>query len=928
MLTAAIQRIVISPATFAQRAAQEIIGRQRAALPDLHNLVVVLPELHAVGDFARELRRAANVPVLVAPRITTLRAWAGEVVLKRPVAANAAREMSLYRALAERSWFAEQDRWAVCGELAALFDELTRERVELPPTHAEFSTRLARAYGISGGQPGKRSGARATTSLDFEARLVHELWRAFMQAGGALDGEAAYVARLAQLAGEARAPLYVIAPLDWSVAENGFLERYAERAPVQVIEPANDAADALSQALAAAWPLAREAPLLQRALELHAAHAQSALAARVRIAAAAHAEAHAQIIDTAVRERLAAGRSRIAVVVQDRLLARRARALLERAGVLVADEAGWALSTVSAATVIARWLDVASGGCQHGDLFDLLKSPFAFHDWPRAVREQVVQRFEQQVRAANVVAGFDSFIALAARHNDAEARQMLLRLQRAARLLQRRRAPIAQWLTLLADSLEEIGVCSAKGGAGAASRLAADAAGEQLLELLARLRDELAHDNLAITFAEWRRWLGRALETATFRDRSIDSPVVFTFLAATPLRCFDAVIIAGADAAHLPGAETAAMFFNQGVRADLGLRTRADALREMEATLRMLIVNCEDVLVTWQRTLDGEANLLSPFFERLNALHTLAYHVPLDDHALAARAMLAIVESPGSATLPVATVQPAPHVPALLIPAGISASGYNALMACPYQYHARHVLRLAELDDVQELIDKADYGSAVHAALHAFHRAHPRVSALDAGAAVQALQTATDAAFREAVAANYLARAWLARWQPLIPEYVGWQCAREAEGWHFHAGEAHKELKIVTPHGRTLMLRGRLDRVDAGRDDAVSVIDYKTQRQEILRRKVAVPGEDVQLPVYALLWGGPVAAALFLSLEREGVKAVALSEDVNALACATRERLGLLHDALHEGAALPAQGVDAVCQYCEMDGLCRRSHWP
>ena len=172
------------------------------------------------------------------------------------------------------------------------------------------------------------------------------------------------------------------------------------------------------------------------------------------------------------------------------------------------------------------------------------------------------------------------------------------------------------------------------------------------------------------------------------------------------------------------------------------------------------------------------------------------------------------------------------------------------------------------------------------------------------------------------------ARAWLARWKPLIAPYVEWQRIREAEGWRFIAGEAKKELAIVTPQGRTLNLRGRIDRVDTGSDSAVGLIDYKTQRQEVLRKKAAAPGEDVQLPVYALLWGGPVAAALFLSIEREGVKSVALNGDINALAAATRERLAQLHDAMHGGAPLPAQGVDAVCQYCEMDGLCRRNYWP
>ncbi len=913
MPAATIQYITLSPSAFAAGAARTIAEHHRATLPDWRHLVVVIPDLHAAADFARALRHAASREVLLLPRITTLRAWSDDIALKQAVVSGAAREMLLYRALAERRWFAEQDLWAVCSELAALFDELTRERVALATTQAEFSAQLARLC--------PPVGKRAQTSLDFEARLVHELWRAFTQAGGALDAESAYVARLAQLAQAAQAPLYVIAPQPLSRAEQGFLQHYATRAPVYLIVPDDSANDAVAQTLATAWPLTLEKNLQQRAEALRTAYPDSALAPRLRIAAAAHAEGHAQMIDHAVRVRLAANCRRIAVVVQDRLVARRARALLERAGVLVADEAGWALSTVSAATVIARWLDVASGGCRHDDLFDLLKSPFVFCDWPRVAREQVVQRFEQCVRQDNVAAGFDNFIAVTERHNDAEARQMLVRLQRAARLLERRRAPIAQWLTLLNESLTGIGVCGATDG------LETDAAGEQLLDLLARLHEELSADTLAIPFADWRRWLARTLESVTFRDRSIESPVVFTFLAATPLRAFDAVIIAGADAAHLPGAESAALFFNQNVRAELGLRTRANDMREIETSLRSLIINGSDVLLTWQHTRDGEANLLSPFFERLNALHALAYGTPLDDATLQAIAALSVVASPAPAARPTVTTQPAPVANNLLILNTISASGYNALMACPYQYYARHLLRLAELDDVQELIDKADYGSAVHAALTAFHRAHPVVSALTPDQALRALEAATAAAFRAAVAANYLARAWLARWKPLMAPYLDWQRAREAEGWRFLEGESEKTRAIVTPQGRTLRLRGRLDRVDT-RGEAVSVIDYKTQRHEVLQQKVTAAGEDVQLLVYALLWGEPVAEALFLSLEREGVKGVAVRDDIGALAAATHDRLGVLHDALHEGAPLPAQGVDAVCQYCEMDGLCRRNYWP
>ena len=97
-------------------------------------------------------------------------------------------------------------------------------------------------------------------------------------------------------------------------------------------------------------------------------------------------------MDFTVREWLLAGRKKFAIVVHDRVVARRARALLERAQVLVRDEAGWTFSTTSAATVIGRWLDVAGGDCYYRDLLDLMKSPFVFHDWAPELRRAAVWR--------------------------------------------------------------------------------------------------------------------------------------------------------------------------------------------------------------------------------------------------------------------------------------------------------------------------------------------------------------------------------------------------------------------------------------------------------------------------------------------------------------------------------------------------------
>ena len=846
--------------------------------------------------------------MLVLPRIVTLRSWATDVALDQEILPLAQQESLLYRLLAERQWLNGADLWGVAAELAFLFAELTRWQVALPASAGDFRAQLHAAYHAQG-----------RAAFGFEARLVHELWHA-SHAGRAIDTESAYLMQLAALAERVAGPVYVLRLVPLAPAEEAFLQRCAGRVAVSVFE-ADDAAatEPLERVIAQAWPRPPRVELAARARALSEAIPISPLRDRLRFFAAAHAEQHAQAVDCAIRQWLREGRQAIAVVVLDRVTARRARALLERSEILVRDEAGWALSTTSAATVVGRWLDALASGHAHGDCLDLLKSPFVFADVARRSRQQAVWRLEQAIRKANVLSGIARFMRLAERANDRALRELLVRLARAERTMAvSRPKTLRGWLQALERGLDALGVRAG---------LAADAAGAELLDSLGVLKTELEADGLRIGFGEWRRWLERKIEGATFRDRDIESPVIFTTLEATRLRTFDAVLVVGADARHLPGPAPGHVFFNQTVRRELGLPVREDMLRCVEQTLGALLANCGVVLVTWQRSVDDEENLISPLFERLRVLHAQAWGDQLEDRALAdAVASRAGAESAARRDA-AGSARPAPRIPARLVPATISASGYNALMACPYQFFARYALRLSEADEVREEIEKSDYGERVHRVLSEFHRTHPRLVEIGRSDGVQALSVLSRHLFQDLIEHDYQAAAWLARWLSLVPAYIDWQLAREAKGFRFAASESDHAIAIDTPAGRQLTLRGRIDRVDRNDAGACEVIDYKTRAPVRLRKALLEPGEDVQLAVYALLWGKEVNAASYLSIDREGVDPVPLRTDVDTLAAATRARLARLYDAIADGTAVPAQGAEEVCRYCKFQGLCRKSYW-
>lgn len=907
-------------------AARDIVALEQVQLPRLTGLVILLPNFHAVDLMGEALCVAAGAPSLLLPRMTTLTEWAGEVALGREILPDSCRAALLYQALRERKWFADADLWHVSRELLSLFDDMARQGTGLPDSYPEFVALLEAAYRTRAGAP-----------LQFEARLVHELWYAMSLSGdGRVDSVTAYHLRLAGLADNAASPLYAVGLSGLTPMEQDFFRRYGERQPVHLYGCGGEVpADELSRLVQIAWqsPVAAEdaAPpgLRERATEFRQRCPESPLSSRLELLEAHSLEQEAQAVDSQIREWLLAGKSAIAVIAQDRLVARRARALLERGQILVADETGWTFSTVAASAVVMRWLDAMASRFHHLDLLDLLKSPLIFADWEGGARKHAVYGLEQLVRRHSVISGLHHYRGLAQREGVADVLTLLARLEQAQARFGARKRGLAAWLASLLESLEVLGLRQG---------LAQDLAGEQLLRLLERLEKELSQDQGLFSLSEWRRWLDSQLEAATFRDTGITSPVVFTHLGAARLRRFDGVIVAGGDAAHFPGRGRESAFFNQSVRAQLGLPTFEQDLRQMEQDFTALLADCGTLLITWQGRKNAEPNLASPWVERLEVFHELAYGEKLPRREMAdVGAGLPAIDAAdlGQArSYPLSggghvVVASRPSLPPELVPTTLSASGYNSLMACPYQFYARHALHLNELDEVQQALEKKDYGEHVHAILHHFHQRYPAIGGGDRAEMEQALSDISREEFRQALEADYLARAWALRWDVRIPAYLDWQAGREQEGWRWSEGELWRTRELALEEGRSLTLKGRIDRVDTRSDDgevAYAVLDYKTQSRIGLQKKLAAPGEDVQLPVYALLLEESVVEAAFVPVDEDGSIRMVPQEDIYALSQATGQRLRELFNALYRGAALPAQGSDQACTWCEMSGLCRKDY--
>ncbi|HEX9802127.1 MAG TPA: PD-(D/E)XK nuclease family protein [Gammaproteobacteria bacterium] len=950
--------------------AERLLQDHAAALPRLEQAVVLLPDIEAAPRLRRLLLQQAakrGHQALLGPQITTWPAWLNaQAVACNEVAGNHHRELILVEALRKHATlFGQGNLWALADSLITLFDELTLNRVGLPRDLAEFIQRVGEGYGMAG---------TTLQGLEQEARMVHTLWHAWHQElhqRELIDRNTRYLLQLAETVKSPPAEqLYLAAPAAMSEAEREWAGEMLERGrltlllhgqlsgpPSRLYHPETplyrlvstlrgevapgSVEDAYSRMLDTIYnPAAVEsAPLRERALAFAQQQPQSPAGGRLQLLSLSGDEEEAHAVELQVRSWLLHGRQRVGIVTENRRLARRVRALLERAGVTLEDAAGWALSTTSAAAVLERWLECVEEDFPQLAMLDLLKSPFFSSELPREEHLNRVYRLEQDIIQRENIAG-----GMARYRRHLHYRQQRLPGELAAGL-----EPLAQLLTRLESAraplqpLREAGSSPAAaiiealqaslGALGLDRTLAADAAGLRLLEELEQMLQAVRTDPVSLSWLEFRSWFGRTLERFNFRPPSSGHAVTLLGLGQTGLADFDALIIAGAEREHLPGAPATTPFFNDAVRRQLGLPAGDEQMAVRFYHFRRLLESAPQILLTCRRQQDGEEVQPSPWLEALRAFHRLAYGDELHAAGLAdllAHPMTQVVNR--EAPLPPPDCMPAPAPGPALLPQSYSASAYQQLIDCPYQFYAARCLSLAPPEAVREALEKSDYGERVHRCLQAFHGDVPelpgpfsgRLTAARRDEAESLLRRISQAVFAADLEDNFLHRGWLQRWLDKIPLYLDWQMERE-ERWRVAAVEQKATQSALLPG---ITLQGRLDRIDSDGPQH-AIVDYKTGH--IPRVEEVECGEAVQLPFYALLAGDEMAVneVSYLALDQEKVtnKVTLEDEALQELSQGVGERLAAVVSELQAGGRLPAWGDEKSCGFCPMAGVCRRQAW-
>jgi ATP-dependent helicase/nuclease subunit B len=610
------------------------------------------------------------------------------------------------------------------------------------------------------------------------------------------------------------------------------------------------------------------------------------------------AEDEAQRCAAQALARIAEGTFPLALVSSDRALTRRVRALLDASGVAIRDENGWKLSTSHAAAGVMALLQACAWNATSDQMLNWLKRCAPDFAPARDVLEVALRR--DQVRDWRHAANSDSV----RRSEDLAATLQAIELVRSGAKGQH---TLAQWLGWLRSALTSCGMWQV---------LETDAAGAQLAQTLGLLAgpgvDALLSESLwsqqRMDLSAFSRWVNESLEAQSFKPEYPEREQVVILPMSQMLgRPFAAVLLAGCDEVRLLAAPEPPGIWTAAQREALGLPSR-DALQANQRAAWHSALQTPVCDVFWRSSDEsGEALLPSPLVQLLQESG--------DDAAPAAdqRVPRPVDAHPTAMPQPTGEQLPVSH---------LTQGAYDDLRHCPYRFFALRQLGLKSVDELEQEVDKRDFGVWLHAVLQQFHT----TLALQASANRAQRQDLLEAAALEATRKMGLDEGeflpFAASWPAVREAYLDWlQQYETTESAVFASGETDCAQQIGP-----LQIRGRVDRVDHLAGGVVMVLDYKTESSDKTRARISDPLEDTQMAFYAALLPQDTLRGAYVNISEKKTATIEQADIVQA-----RDALieGMLSDMqrIAEGAPLPALGQGKACDYCDARGLCRKDFW-
>lgn len=667
--------------------------------------------------------------------------------------------------------------------------------------------------------------------------------------------------------------------------------------------------------------------------------------------AAPDAQTEAAAIALLLREALEKPGARAALVTPDRDLARRVSAELTRHGIIADDSAGEPIGTTPAGAFLRLLARMVAEDFAPVPLLAALKHPLCAAGMDRAEWLAALRLLERRVlrgpRPQGGLAGLRRAATQALR-DDAEAlarvTALLDALERALgdfAFTDGAARPPADLLDAHLTAAEALASTPTQPGG---LRLYAGEEGEVLAAHLAEMPPAM----MRLPPLEPQAWpslfdaalegvAARTRRAGRGRDAAAHPRVEILGLLEARLLSFDRIVLGALDETVWPLATDPGPWMSRPMRLQFGLPEPEARIGRVCMDFLLSACAAPDAVLSRAVRRGGAPMVPARWLTRIETfLEGQQLKLPRSEAARWAAAL----------DQPVAVVpvqRPAPRPSREQRPDAISVTEVSELLADPYAFYAKRILRLRPLDPLDADVGALDYGQIVHGALARFVN---RVARAPGGwPGDDTARAIWDAAAEEALAAQGPRPALAAFWRPRLARIGDFVVALEGQlraGGHIAASftERKGELALQRPRGK-VTLRARADRLDRLGDGSLAVLDYKTGT--LPRADALLDGSAPQLPLEAAMAargafeGVPPATVRALTYWRltggqepgEVKPMLTEPEDIASIAEASLENLGRLVDRFLLGdAPFPARPHPARSpRGGDYDHLSRVAEW-
>ena len=571
------------------------------------------------------------------------------------------------------------------------------------------------------------------------------------------------------------------------------------------------------------------------------AHADAALGT-ITMIEAANAEDEALAIAVVLREAVEKEKT-AALVTPDRALARRVTAALERWGIAAEDSGGDALTDTPAGIFARLAAEAALGDLGPVTLLALLKHPllrFGPRDAAGAVAalERAILRGPRPPSGtAGLIGALEAFRVQLEKARSKEVSD-LHRSDPRMRLKDGElsaAADLAHWLADALRPLESIGrqecslgdiaarhraVLAALSRDGDRERAFAGPDGTKIADALDELATSGAATTLRIPPSDYVELFAVALADRAVRPPSrAGARVRILGLLEARLTEADRVVLGGLVEGAWPPESRTDAWLSRPMRQQLGLDLPERRIG-LSAHDFAQMLGAREVILTRAAKVGGAPTAPSRFVQRFAAVagarRWQAAHKRGDDYLTWARAL----DRPESVN---AASRPAPTPPRAARPKRLSVTEIEHWLRDPYTIYAKHVLRLAPLDEVDAAPGAAERGTAIHNVLREFSVSFADSLPSDPAAELIAMGKKHFATLEEFPEARAL---WWPQFRRVAQWFGGWEAGRRAI-FTLVAAEIRGEMEIPVADG-VFTLSGVADRIERDGDGRYVILDYKT----------------------------------------------------------------------------------------------------